>query len=456
MQAIEKFLSVISDYVWGYPAIILLLGTHIFLTIRLRFIQRHIGKAIRLSISRPQKEPGEISHFASLMTALAATVGTGNIVGVATAISAGGPGAVFWMWLTGVLGFATKYSEAVLSVKFRTQNEKGEFVGGPMYVLERGLKSKSLAILFALFTVIASFGIGNMVQSNAISNMLNESYKIPTLITGFIIAFLTGLVILGGIKSIARVCELLVPFMVVFYVVSCISLLIIHYRNIPDSIILIFKSAFTGQSAIGGFLGAGVRSAIRYGVARGLFSNEAGLGSAPIVAAVAKTKHPVQQALVSATGTFWDTVVICFLTGLVLVSSGAWTQSSSAVEIVKTAWSNLSHFGIVLLSIALLTFVYSTILGWSYYGEKAWEYLFTGKNIIIYRLFWVIGVFLGANIKLNIVWTLADIANALMAVPNLLSIIILTPIIIKETSNYLSKLRLEINQKNSPLFVRLF
>lgn len=438
MREIENFLSTLSNYVWGYPAIVLLLGTHIFLTIRLRFIQRHITTAIRLSLSRPRKEPGEISHFASLMTALAATVGTGNIVGVATAISAGGPGAVFWMWLTGIFGFATKYSEAVLAIKFRTQNEKGEFVGGPMYVLERGLNTKFWGIVFALFTVIASFGIGNMVQANAMSNMLSESYKIPTLLTGCIIAFLTGLVILGGIKSIARVCEILVPFMVIFYFIGCTGILIVHYQNIPESIVLIFKSAFTGQSAVGGFLGAGVRSAVRYGVARGLFSNEAGLGSAPIVASAAKTKHPVQQALVSATGTFWDTVVICFLTGLVLVSSGAWTQSSSPVEIVRNAWASFSSGGILLLSISLITFVYSTILGWSYYGEKAWEYLFKGKSILIYRILWVIGVFLGAIIKLNLVWTLADIANALMALPNLFSLIILTPIIARETSDYFS------------------
>lgn len=438
MQGIEHFLSSVSDYIWGYPAIILLLGTHIFLTIRLRFIQKHIGTAIQFTFLPQQKAPGEISHFASLMTALAATVGTGNIIGVATAISAGGPGAVFWMWLTGILGFATKYSEAVLSIKFRIQNEKGEYVGGPMYVLERGLHSKFFAFLFALFTVIASFGIGNMVQSNAMSNMLNESYKISTLLTGCIVAFLTGLVILGGIRSIARVCELLVPFMVLFYLLGCIGILIIHYRNVPDSFLLIFKSAFTGQSALGGFLGASVRSAIRYGVARGLFSNEAGLGSAPIVASAAKTKHPVHQALVSATGTFWDTVVICLLTGLALVSSGAWTQSNSPVEIVRNAWNSFSSAGNAFLSISLITFVYSTILGWSYYGEKAWEYLFKGKSTVIYKLLWVLGVFVGANLKLNVVWTLADIANAFMAVPNLLSLVILAPIIVKETSDFFS------------------
>ena len=438
LQSIEQLLSTISDSIWGYPAIFLLLGTHIFLTVRLGFVQRHIKTALRLSIARPQAEPGEISHFASLMTALAATVGTGNIIGVATAISAGGPGAVFWMWLTGILGFATKYSEAVLSIKFRIQNERGEFVGGPMYVLERGLNSKFLAIIFAVFTILASFGIGNMVQSNAMSNLMKESYNIPTILTGCAVTFLTALVILGGIKSIARVCEILVPFMVIFYFLGCVGILILYYKNIPESIILIFKSAFTGQSAIGGFLGAGVRSAIRYGVARGLFSNEAGLGSAPIVAAAAKTKNPVHQALVSATGTFWDTVVICFLTGLVLIASGAWTQSSSPIEIVKTAWNSFSSSGIIFLSIALITFVYSTILGWSYYSEKAWEYLFKGKSIIIYRGLWVLGVFLGANLKLNIVWTLADIANALMALPNLISLVILTPLIVEETYHFFS------------------
>ncbi|MCA1900885.1 MAG: sodium:alanine symporter family protein [Candidatus Hydrogenedens sp.] len=437
MEEIEQLLSTISNYVWGYPAIVLLLGTHIFLTIRLRFIQRYITTAIRFSLARPQSEPGEISHFASLMTALAATVGTGNIIGVATAISAGGPGAVFWMWLTGVFGFATKYSEAVLSIKFRDKNEFGEFVGGPMYVLEKGLNSKILAVLFALFTVIASFGIGNMVQSNAMSQTIENTFRLPSVITGIITAFLTALVILGGIKSIACVCEMLVPFMVVFYLFGCIGILIINYHHLPESLLLIFKSAFTGQSAIGGFLGAGVREAVRFGVARGLFSNEAGLGSAPIVAAVAKTKHPVQQALVSATGTFWDTVVICFITGLTLVSSGAWSKSSSPIEIANIAWSSYPIFGPIVLTIALISFVYSTILGWSYYGEKAWEYLFKTKRIFIYRWMWVIAVFIGANLKLNIVWTLADIANALMALPNLISIVFLTPLIIHETQDFL-------------------
>jgi len=439
LEEVENFLSTVSNYVWGYPAIFLLLGTHIFLTFRLHFIQRFICTALKLSISRPEKEHGDISHFASLMTALAATVGTGNIIGVATAVLSGGPGAVFWMWLTGIFGFATKYGEAVLSIRYRTRNEKGEFVGGPMYVLEKGLHSKLLAILFSAFTVIASFGIGNMVQSNALSQTVADSFHIPPIVTGIVVAFFTGLVIIGGIKSIARVCELLVPFMVIFYLCGCLGILIINYRNVPHALVLIFTSAFTGHAVFGGFLGAGVREAIRYGVSRGLFSNEAGLGSAPIVAAAAKTKHPVQQALVSATGTFWDTVVICFITGLSLVSSEGWHQSSSPVEIVRFTWSSYPLVGPILLTIALLTFVYSTILGWSYYGEKAWEYLFSRKSIIIYRILWVIAVFFGASIKLNTVWTLADIANALMAIPNLISLILLTPIIIYETKDYFNK-----------------
>ncbi len=436
---IEDILNAVANWIWGYPLIFLLLGTHIYLTIRLRFIQKKLPLAIKLSFSKESDDPGEVSHFGALSTALAATVGTGNIIGVATAISLGGPGAVFWMWLTGVFGFATKYAEAVLSIKFRVQNEKGEYVGGPMYVLERGLNSKLLGIAFAVFTVIASFGIGNMVQSNAISNMVYEHTGANLILTGSLLTLLTGMVIIGGIKSIAKFCTLLVPFMVIFYLAGCMWLLILNYSKILSSIYLIITTAFTGQSALGGFAGATVAHAIRYGVARGLFSNEAGLGSAPIVASAAKTKHSVHQGLVSATGTFWDTVVVCLITGLTIISTNSWTESSSAVETVRLTWNGMGNLGKLIITTSLATFVYSTILGWSYYGEKAWEYLFSSKTIVIFRLLWLVGVFMGALVKLDIVWTFADVANALMAIPNLIALILLVYIVVDETKDFFEK-----------------
>jgi len=438
MQALEAFLGKLSDIVWGPPMLILLVGTHIFLTFRLG-IQRYLGKAIKLSFTRTREGEGDISHFGALMTALAATIGTGNIVGVATAVAAGGPGAVFWLWITGVFGIATKYSEALLAVKYRITNERGEMAGGPMYVLERGLKLRWLGILFALFTAIAGFGIGSSVQANSIAEMLKASYGIPGWITGLILAFLTALVIIGGIKSIARVCELLVPFMAVFYILGCLIILAFNYQAIPQTIALIIKSAFTGQAAVGGFAGATVMAAMRYGIARGLFSNESGLGSAPIVAAAAQTSNPVRQALVSSTGTFWDTVVVCAMTGLVLVNTGSWTTGLSGAALTKQAFSTVGVIGPVVLSVGLLTFVYSTILGWSYYCEKAVEYLFGTRAVYPYRWLWVIMVFVGSVTTLKVVWSFADIANALMAIPNLIALLALNGVLVAETRKYLGE-----------------
>ena len=437
MPEIKQLVQDIADIVWGYPLLILLMGTHIFLTIRLKFIQRFIGYAIKISFKREKEGEGDISQFGALTTALAATIGTGNIVGVATAVAAGGPGAVLWMWLTGVFGIATKYSEALLSVKFRITTPSGLMAGGPMYVLERGMKKKWLGIIFAAFTAVAAFGIGNMVQSNSISVMVNETFHIDHWITGIILTVLTAIVIIGGIKSIAAWCEKLVPFMAVFYVIGCLIILIINYATIPETLKLIVSTAFTGQAAIGGFLGAGMKEAIRYGVARGLFSNESGLGSAPIVAAAAQTKNPVRQALVSSTGTFWDTVVVCAMTGLVLVNSGEWMKGLHGAALTKTAFADIPVIGPIVLTVGLLTFVYSTILGWSYYGEKAAEYLFGGKVIQPYRWIWVAAVFIGSVLALPLVWSLADIANGLMAIPNLISLIALNTIIFRETSEYL-------------------
>lgn len=437
MEAFENILTQISDVIWGYPLIILLFGTHLYLTFRLRFIQRFIGKAIKISLRRDNEGSGDISQFGALTTALAATIGTGNIVGVATAVAAGGPGAVLWMWLTGVFGIATKYSEALLSVKYRIKMPDGSMAGGPMYVLEHGLKKKWLAVLFAAFTSVTAFGIGNMVQANSISVLVNESFQIPMWVTGLILTVLTAVVILGGIKSIARVCEGLVPFMAITYVLGCLIILGMNLNGIPDTLSIIFNSAFTGQAAIGGFLGAGMKEAIRFGIARGLFSNESGLGSAPIVAAAAQTKNPVRQALVSSTGTFWDTVVVCAMTGLVVVNSGEWTKGLSGAALTKQAFGDFHIIGPIVLTLGLLTFVFSTILGWSYYGEKAAEYLFGNKIIKPYRYLWVVFVMIGSVLSLNVVWTFADITNALMALPNLISLIFLGSVIVNETKKYL-------------------
>ena len=436
MAHIDAFFTQLSGYLWGPPMLILLCGTHLFLTIRLGFIQKHVLRGIRLSLSKTTEGRGDVSHWGALMTALAATIGTGNIVGVATAIASGGPGAVLWMWLTGVFGIATKYGEALLSVKYRQVNAKGEMCGGPMYVLQYGMNQRWLGLTFAIFCSIAAFGIGNMVQANSISVLMDETFKIPRWITGLVIAVLTASVILGGIRSIAKVCEKLVPFMAVFYILGCIILMFIHAERIPDALAAIFNSAFNGHAAVGGFLGAGMKEAIRFGVARGLFSNESGMGSAPIVAAAAKTKNPVEQALVSSTGTFWDTVVICAMTGIVLVSSGVWVHGATGATLTKAAFSSFPVIGPTVLTVGLLTFVFSTILGWGYYGEKSIEYVLGDRAIKPYRYLWVVAVFVGSVMSLPTVWNFADCANALMAVPNLISLLVLSGVIVEETRMY--------------------
>ena len=437
MQSLEALLAQASDLVWGPPLLILLFGTHLFLTVRLKFIQTYLPQAIRLSFSREKEGDGDVTQFGALTTALAATIGTGNIVGVATAIAAGGPGAVLWMWLTGVFGVATKYSEAVLAVKYRVKMPNGTMAGGPMYALERGLGSKPLGILFAALTAIAAFGIGNMTQANSISGLAQQTFGVSPWVTGTIMTVLTGIVILGGITSIASVCEKLVPFMAAFYILGCVILIVMHIDRVPGTLSLIFSSAFTGHAAVGGFLGAGVMQAMRFGVARGLFSNESGLGSAPIVAAAAQTKNPVRQALVSATGTFWDTVVVCALTGIVVVNSGGWQQGLSGSALTKFAFEDLHVVGPIVLTIGLLTFVFSTILGWAYYGEKAAEYLFGLGVIKYYRMLWVIAVMTGSVSTLTAVWSFSDVANGLMAVPNLIALLALNGVIVSETRDYL-------------------
>ena len=437
MQDLETLLGRVSDLVWGPPMLVLLVGTHLFLTVRLRFVQRYLGRAIRISLERSPEGEGDVSQFGALATALAATIGTGNIVGVATAVAAGGPGAVLWMWLTGVFGIATKYAEALLAVKYRVTTPSGAMAGGPMYVLERGLGSRALAVAFAALTAISAFGIGNTVQANSVATLTFETFGVSPWVTGAIMTALTAAVILGGIRSIAAVCERLVPFMAIFYVGGCVILLVMNASAIPGTVGLIVTSAFTGQAAVGGFLGASMRDAVRYGVARGLFSNESGLGSAPIVAAAAQTRNPVRQALVSSTGTFWDTVVVCAMTGLVLVSSGEWREGLRGAALTAAAFGDLPIVGPVVLTVGLLTFVYSTLLGWSYYGEKACEYLFGSGVIRAYRWLWVAGVMVGAVLPLPLVWSAADIANALMAVPNLIALLALNRVIVAETRAHL-------------------
>ena len=450
MKELNELLGAISGFLWGWPMIVLLLGTHLFLTVRLRFPQRHIFKAIRLSVQKDEGADGDVSQFGALVTALAATIGTGNIVGVGTAIALGGPGAVFWCWLTGILGIATKYGEGLLAIKYRVAAEDGKMQGGPMYALERGLGMKWLGVLFAIFTAVASFGIGSTVQANAISTMGQNVFGMEPVVIGGIITILASMVIVGGVKNIAKVCTALVPFMAILYVIGCIVILCMNSEFVWPAIRLIVVSAFKPEAAGGGFVGAGIMMAARYGIARGLFSNESGLGSAPIVAAAAKTKNPVRQALVSSTGTFWDTVVICAITGIVIVSSIlAFPDISfeNGGELTTKAFSKIPYIGAPLLAFGSLTFAFSTILGWSYYGERAVEYMagktrlkkrFGIKPIInIYRVIFLITVYLGAVVSLDLVWNLADIFNALMAIPNLISLIFLSGVIVKETRQYL-------------------
>ena len=446
MDRVNEILATVSDVLWGWPMIILLLGTHVFLTVRLHFPQRHIFKAIRLSVKRDPDASGDVSQFGSLATALAATIGTGNIIGVATAIALGGPGAVLWCWLTGVFGISTKYAEGLLAIKYRQKTADGKMLGGPMYALEKGLGWKWLAVLFALFTAVASFGIGNTVQANAIATVAHESYAISPWMTGLLVCGLTGAVVLGGVKSIARVCSTLVPLMAVLYVLGCVYILVVNAAYVWPALQLIVRAAFSPEAAGGGFVGSTVMMAARFGIARGLFSNESGMGSAPIVAAAAQTRNPVRQALVSSSGTFWDTVVICALTGLVIVSSVIAYPDidfSNGATLTKDAFAKIPVIGRPLLTFGLLTFAFSTILGWCYYGERAVEYLKGKRWVTGYRVVYIVAVFIGSVMNLSVVWNLADCMNALMAIPNLLSLLFLNGIIVHETRKYLWRDRLD-------------
>jgi len=443
LEMLKEFVQSISNLIWGLPLILLLVGTGFWLTFKLRGIQfTKLWHALYLALIKRREdsdEPGDISHFQALMTALAATVGTGNIAGVATAIAVGGPGALFWMWITGLVGMATKYSEAVLAVKYREKDKNGNMSGGPMYYLSKGLKNgRWLGVSFALFAAIASFGIGNMVQSNSVADALESTLNIPFWVTGILLMAGTAIVIIGGIKSIGRVTGVLVPIMIVFYMGAAMIILLLHIEKIPAALVLIFESAFTPSAGIGGFLGATVMLTIRMGVARGVFSNESGLGSSPIAAAAAKTKHSVAQALVSMTQTFIDTLVVCTLTGLVLIVSGEWSSGLTGAELTTVAFTTGlgSVAGEYIVSIGLALFAYSTILGWSYYGEKSLEFLFGIKAIKPYRYVFTLFVGIGAIAELDLVWAVADVFNALMAFPNLIGLLALTPVIVSETRNY--------------------
>lgn len=437
----------VDDFVWGWWMIILLLGTHVFLTLRTGFIQRKtIMKGIPLSVSKEEGADGEVSQFGALATALASTIGTGNIIGVGTAIALGGPGAVLWCWLTGVFGIATKYAESLIAVKYRVKTPDGRMQGGAMYALERGLNLKWLGIIFAVFAGCASFGIGCATQVNAIAEVCNTNLGIDPWIVGVVIAVLTAFVIFGGIKSIASVCEKLVPFMALFYVIGCIIILGINHEYIIPTVTTICRLAFADQGAVvGGLVGGGLRYAIQYGVARGLFSNESGMGSAPIAAAAARTKNPVRQALVSSTGTFWDTVVVCLMTGLVLVSTmlknpDLLSTVDNGGQLTTMAFSQIPYFGPFILVVGIITFAYSTILGWAYYGERCVEY-FAGKfGLIPYRVLYIAVALIAPVLALDLVWLIADILNALMAIPNLIAVLLLSPVIVKETKKYVNNL----------------
>lgn len=446
MEKFESIIGDISSFLWGWPMMILLVGIHIYLTIILRFPQRKLFTGIKLSVKKDKDADGDVSQFGALATSLAATIGTGNIVGVATAIALGGPGAVLWCWITGVFGIATKYAEGLLAIKYRVKTDKGKMLGGPMYALEKGLNSKTLAIMFAVFTSVAAFGIGNTVQANSISMLLRESYGIEAWITGAITAILVALVIIGGIKGIAKVCTAFVPFMAIMYVLGCFYILCINHAYIGQAISVIIDSAFHPQAAGGGFVGSTVMIAARYGIARGLFSNESGMGSAPIAAAAARTRNPVRQALVSSTGTFWDTVVVCAITGIMLVSSIIAFPDIDYHDggaLTKVAFSKIPYLGTPILTFGIITFAFSTILGWSYYAERTIEYLLGHKFIWSYRVLWIIAVFFGAVLNLKLVWDLADCFNALMAIPNLLSLVFLSKVLISETRKYLWEGNLE-------------
>jgi AGCS family alanine or glycine:cation symporter len=447
MEAIENILGQVNSLVWGPPMLVLILGVGLFLSLGLKLMPiLKLGAGIRLMWSGRSatgaESDGEIPPFQALMTALAATVGTGNIAGVATAVFLGGPGALFWMWLTALVGMATKYSEAVLAVRFREVDERGSHVGGPMYYIRNGLGKKWawLGVLFAIFAAIAGFGIGNTVQANSVADVMEATFGLPHWISGIILMVMVGLVLIGGIRRIGQVASALVPLMAVSYVIAGLVVLALNVADIPAAFALIFEHAFSPIAAEGGFAGAAVWAAIRFGVARGVFSNEAGLGSAPIAHAAAQTKNPINQGLVAMLGTFIDTIIICTITGLVIITSGVWTSGESGAALTSMAFSKaLPGVGDYVVAIALAVFAFTTLLGWSFYGERCVEFLFGVKAIVPYRVVWVLAIPLGATVNLGLIWLVADTLNAMMALPNLIALILLSPVVFKLTKEHFER-----------------
>ena len=451
METISTLVSSINSIVWGPPMLIAIVGVGLFLMLRLTLMPiRKIGHGMQqLWQGRTSEGVGDISAFSALMTSLSATIGTGNIAGVATAIAIGGPGALFWMWITALVGMATKYAEAVCAVRYREVDSSGKQIGGPMYYIKNGLGQNWiwLGFLFAMFGAIAAFGIGNMVQSNSMADALDDKVGVPPLVTAIILVILVGMVLIGGIKNIAAWASKLVPFMAVFYVVFGLIVLLLNITEIPAAFMMVVETAFTGTAAAGGFAGAAMMTAIRFGVARGVFSNEAGLGSAPIAHAAAKTDNPVRQGSIAMLGTFIDTIIVCSITGLAIISTGVWTSGETGVDLTAMAFNHSLPFGNYIVTVALVVFAFTTILGWSYYGEKCWQYIFGVNSITIYRFVWVIAVFIGpwaltweggARAGIDFIWLLADTLNAMMALPNLIALAILSPVVVKLTKEYYS------------------
>ncbi|MAX55337.1 MAG: sodium:alanine symporter family protein [Alcanivoracaceae bacterium] len=442
MDAAVTILKQISGILWGWPALILIAGTGIYLTLVLRFLPlRQLGFGFRQMFG-PQTGVGTIGASAALATSLSATIGTGNIVGVATAIHSGGPGALVWMWLIALVGMATKYAEAVLAVHYREKDAAGQYVGGPMYYIQNGLGRnwRWMALAFAVFGMLAGFGIGNSVQANSVAHGLSDSFGLPTWVTGVTLAVLVGLVVLGGMKRIATVATFIVPFMALAYLLAGLIVLVDHASAIPDALALCFESAFTGTAAAGGFAGALVKEAIRFGVARGIFSNEAGLGSAPIAHASANTDHPARQGSIAMLGTFIDTIIVCSITGLAIVSTGVWTSGAEGAPLSAMAFSaTFGDVGNAIVACSLAIFAFTTLLGWSLYSERCTQFLFGPKAVMPFRVVWVIAVPLGAMVSLNFVWALADIMNILMAIPNLIALLLLSPIVVQLSREFFAK-----------------
>ncbi|MDO5304575.1 MAG: sodium:alanine symporter family protein [bacterium] len=446
MEVCLSILNKIDSFLWGAPLIILLIGTGIYLTLRLGFLQvAKLPLALKLIFKAENKGKGEVSSFKSLCVALAATVGTGNIVGVATAVKMGGPGALFWMWVAAFFGMATKYAEGLLAITYRSVDKNRNISGGPMYYIRKGMgeKYKPLAIFFAFATMlVAFFGIGTFPQVNAIIDSVNISFGVPKLATNIVLTVIVGSIIFGGLKNIAKVTSKLIPFMAIFYIGISFVIICMNITSVPDAIRLIVKDAFTGSAAVGGFAGSTIMMAMQSGVARGIFSNEAGLGSAPIAAAAAKTHYPSEQGLISMTGTFIDTIIVCSMTGLVLVLTGVWSGEYSGAAMTSAAFvQGFGNFGSILLTLSLVLFAFTTILGWNYYGERACVYLFGVKGITPYRVIFIAMIALGVFLKLDIIWILADIVNGLMAVPNLIALVALSGVVVEETKLYLNMLK---------------